>query len=630
MNTRFRIKDHWAEQRMFMRRALVAAGLVIALILILIGKLVQLQIFRYDYYAQLSQGNQLRLEPIPPSRGLILDRHGAVLAENLPAYQLELTAEQTPDIPAALGALSALGLINEEDIPVLQRAIRSHRTFEGVPIRLRMSDEEVALFAVHRHDFPGIDIRPRLTRSYPLGATAVHALGYVGAINAEEMSRINRDEYSGTSLIGKLGLEAAYEKELHGKPGHRQVLVNAQGRPVEHAGVLQANLPSIPASAGNDLLLSLDLHVQQVAEEALKDKRGALVALDPQNGDIIAFVSLPGFDPNLFGRGLTTAEYTALRDDIDRPLFNRALRGKYPPGSTVKPQIALAGLAYKVIDPHQQKYCNGKWFMRGVARPWSEGKGGVHGYVDLKEAIGRSCDVYFYGLADALNVDRLSTFLAPFGFGKLTGIDVPGELSGILPSRAWKAQTFSRPEEKLWFPGETVNFGIGQGYMTVTPLQLALATSIIAGRGKHFAPRLATAVRDAKTGRLRKLPVNRLADVALPDAHWQLVIDGMKTTMTEGTARASGVGATYVIAGKTGTAQAFSLDKGERYNEKTVNERLRDHSWFVAFAPADAPRIVLAVLVENGGFGASAAAPIARKVLDAYLDPSPSAPEEKP
>ncbi len=620
MNTRFRIKDHWAEQRMFLRRTLTAGGLVLALLCLLLARLVQLQVVRYDYYAQLSQGNRVRIEPIPPSRGLILDRNGVVLAENIPAYQLELTAEQTPDAQAALEGLSALGLVTTEDIPQLLRTIGSRRSFESVPVSLRMSEEEIALFAVHRHDFPGVDIRTRLTRRYPLGATAVHALGYVGAISEQDMARIDRDVYAGTSLIGKLGLEAGYEGQLHGKPGYRQVLVNAQGRQIDREGALQAGLSSSPATPGNDLVLTLDIGVQRVAEEELAGKRGAAVALDPRDGSVIALVSMPGFDPNLFGRGLTVAEYDQLRNNIDRPLINRSLRGFYPPGSTIKPEIALAGLTYGVIDAHHQITCHGQWRMPGVRRPWTEGRGGVHGKVDLIEAIGRSCDVYFYGLADTLNVDRLSTFLAGFGFGQVTGIDMPGEKSGVLPSREWKRQHYSQPQDKVWFPGETVNFGIGQGYMTVTPLQLAHATSIVAARGKRFAPRLAAGIRDGQTGEMIGLPARPLPQVQAEPAQWRTVIQGMQAAMTgRGTAQAAAEGATYSIAGKTGTAQVISIEQGETYDEKTIAERKRDHSWFVAFAPVESPRIVVAVLVENGGFGASAAAPVARRILDAYL-----------
>lgn len=606
---------------MFLRRSLVAGGTVLAFIAILVIKLVHLQVVRHDYYLQLSQGNRVRIDPIPPNRGLILDRNGVVMAENLPAYQLELTAEQTPDIAAALEGLRQLGLVESDAIPQLLRTIRSRRKFEGVPIRLRMSDEEVATFAVRRHEFPGIDIRPRLTRHYPLGEIAVHALGYVGAISEQDLAQINRDEYAGTSLIGKLGLEAQYEKDLHGDPGFRQILVNAQGRTVESKSELQADLLSKAAIPGNDLILSIDMRAQTAAEEGFQGRRGAVVALDPANGDVIAFVSRPGFDPNHFGRGLTPAEYNALQGNIDRPLFNRALRGTYPPGSTVKPVIALAGVASNMVDPHQHRFCNGQWRMPGVRRPWSEGRGGRHGYVDLEQAIAVSCDVYFYGLSDKLGVDRISSFMAPFGFGALTGVDLPGEKSGILPSRAWKQKNFRQPEERMWFPGDTINFGIGQGYMTVTPLQLANVAAIIGSHGKHFKPRLATGIRDAQTGIVRPLPKHPLPDIKLKEAFWEIAMRGMEGAVKgKGTAmRVFQDNKAYTVAGKTGTAQAYSVDLGERYNEKTVQERLRDHSWFIAFAPVENPRIALVVLVENGGFGASAAAPIARKVMDAYL-----------
>ena len=615
-----RIKDHWREQRLFDQRSIICAVIMALATVGLVARLYVLQVSRHAYYSELSQGNRVRTEPIPAARGLILDRAGEVIAGNQPAYQLELVPEEVSDVDGTLASLVQLGLIRAEDVAELERTIDSSRSFDSVPIRLRMSDEDVARFAVRRFEFPGLDIRTRQTRWYPNGGLAVHALGYVGAISEQDLKHIDRATYAGTSLIGKLGIESAYESQLHGNNGFREVLVNAQGRSVERQGAFVPNLRTKPPTPGADLVLSIDLKVQRVAEAALAGHRGAVVALDPKNGDVLALVSLPGFDPTLFGRGITAGEYGTLSNDIDRPLFNRALRGTYPPGSTIKPGIALAGLTYHVVDPQARKYCAGAFHLPGSSRMFREYHNEKHGYVDLDDAIAHSCDVYFYGLADVLGVDRIATFLAPFGFGKTTGIDIGGEKSGILPSKEWKAKAFAKPADQVWFPGETVNFGIGQGYLTVTPLQLAHYASIIATRGRIWKPRLVAAYRDPHTGQMQHVPAQSEGEVSGVSAEdWDRVVHGMIGVTQRGTAAAIGAHAPYTFAGKTGTAQVFTVAQNERYNASAINERLRDHSWFIAFAPADAPRIAIAVLQENGGAGASAAAPIARKVLDAYL-----------
>jgi penicillin-binding protein 2 len=615
------IKDHWSEQRLFDQRAIVAGALIVLLTLGLLGRLFLLQVIRHDYYAELSQGNRVRTEPIPAARGLIVDRHGEVVAGNQPAYQLELVPEEVPNLQAALNGLVALDLIRAEDVDELKKTIRSRRAFDSVPVRLRMSDEDVARFAVRRFEFQGLDIKTRQTRSYPNGDLGVHALGYVGAISEADLARIDRAAYSGTALIGKQGVESSFEQKLHGLNGSREILVNAQGRSVEKQGAFIPSLHTHAPTAGDDIVLSMDLKTQRVAEAALNGRRGAVVAIDPNNGDVIALTSRPGFDPNMFGRGITKAEYTTLKDDIDTPLLDRAMRGVYPPGSTVKPVIALAGLAYHVVDPDQTRFCAGQFHLPGSAHLYREGKGGHHGWMNLIDAIAKSCDVYFYGLADQIGVDHIATFMSPFGFGRSTGIDISGELHGLLPDRAWKAAHFARPADKMWFPGETVNFGIGQGYLNVTPLQMAHYVSVLASRGKVFKPRLVTGFRDALTGATKPLAPVREPDITLATPEqWDRIYKGMVGAVAYGTARfAVGQKTAYEIAGKTGTAQVFSVGQNEKYNEKTVAERLRDHSWFIAFAPADQPRIALAVIVENGGWGAQAAAPIARKVLDAYL-----------
>ncbi len=615
-----RIKDHWREQRLFDQRSLICAAIMGLATVGLIARLFVLQVSHHGYYSELSQGNRVRTEPIPAARGLILDRNGEVVAGNQPAYQLELVPEEVPDVDKTLAALVQLNLIRAEDVDEIERTIDSSRVFDSVPIRLRMSDEDVARFAVRRFEFPGLDIKTRQTRWYPNGDLAVHALGYVGAISEQDLKHIDRAAYAGTSLIGKLGVESAYEHELHGRNGFREVLVNARGRSVERQGALVSNLRTKAPGAGDDLLLTIDLKVQRVAESALAGHRGAVVALDPNNGDVIALVSLPGFDPTMFGRGITAAEYGVLQSDIDHPLFNRALRGTYPPGSTVKPVIALAGLTYHVVDPQAHRFCAGSFHLPGSSFIYREYHNEHHGAVDLDDAIARSCDVYFYGLANEIGVDRISAFMAPFGFGKPTGIDISGEKAGILPSREWKQKAFSRPAERVWFPGETVSFGIGQGYLTVTPLELAHYASVIATRGRIWKPRLVAAYRDPRTGQMRRfapVPDGEVHGVSPED--WERVVHGMIGVTQRGTAAAIGLHAPYTFAGKTGTAQVFTVARNEKYNASTISERLRDHSWFIAFAPADAPRIALAVLEENGGAGASAAAPIARKVLDSYL-----------
>src|ERR1700733_365765 len=614
-----RIKDHWKEQRLFERRVLVAGCLIVVLTLALIGRLYLLQVIRHTYYTELSQGNRVRTEPIPAARGLILDRNGNLLAGNQPAYQLGLVPEEVPNLNGALQGLVQLGLIESDSVDELRRTIRSRRPFDSVPVVLRMSDEDVARFAVRRFDFPGLDIKTRQTRFYPEGQLGVHALGYVGAISESDLEHIDRAAYSGTALIGKLGVESAYETQLHGGNGYREVLVNALGRSVQGLGELAPDLRTHAPSAGSDLVLSLDTNVQRVAEQALGDHRGAVVALNPNNGDLLALASMPEFDPTLFARGITRSEYAELTDNIDKPLLNRALRGTYPSGSTIKPAVALAGLTYHVLNPDRTEFCAGTFHLPGSTRQFREGKGGKHGNVALQDAIAKSCDVYFYGLAETLGVTRIATFLAPFGYGELTGIDISGEKPGLLPTPEWKKLAFKRPADQIWFPGETINFGVGQGYLLVTPLQLAHVAGVIAGRGINFRPRLVTGLRDANGNVKPIAPIAGKRIEGVAEADWDRVVNGMVGAITYGTAHISGKGAAYSIAGKTGTAQVFTVAQNAKYNENTVEERLRDHAWFIAFAPVEKPRIAVAVLVENGGFGATAAAPIARQVLDAYL-----------
>ena len=611
-----RIKDHWREQRLFDQRSIVCAALMGLATLGLIARLFVLQVGRHEYYAELSQGNRVRNEPIPASRGLILDRNGVVLADNEPAYQLELTREQTPDLNDTLNRLAALRLIDPDELDETRHMILARRSFDTVPLRLRLTEDEIGRFAVHRFEFPGVDLATRQTRHYPFGALGVHALGYVAAISEQDLEHIDRVSYNGTTLIGKLGVEAAYEKQLHGRNGSREILVNAQGRSVQRQGAYAPHLSAVAPAAGDDVVLSIDLATQEAAEQGLANHRGAVVAIDPSDGDVLALASRPGFDPSIFARGVTRAEYAALSEDVDKPLFNRALRGTYPSGSTIKPVLALAGLTYHVLDPDKQEFCAGVYYLPRSSLVFREGKFGRHGNLDLPHAIARSCDVYFYRLANTLGIDRIAAFMTPFGYGQLTGIDISGEKQGILPSPEWKRKTY----KQAWYPGETVNVGVGQGYLLVTPLQLAHVASALAERGRSFRPRLITGLRNAR-GEIQRLPPIENPPVqGVSDEAWNIVIQGMigATSWPGGTATAFVKGAAYQLAGKTGTAEVVTVSRSQKLTQD-VEERFKDHAWFIAFAPVESPRIAVAVLAENAGFGASTAAPIARKVMDAYL-----------
>ncbi len=620
-----RIKDHHAEQRLFEHRAVVAAVIMLIALGMVIARLIWLQVVKYDYFADLSQGNRIRTEPIPPNRGLILDRNGLPLATNAPSYQLELTREQVADLDETLQGIVALGLIDKEAITTIKRDLRGRRGFDAVPIKLQLTDVELARFAARRHLFPGVEIRPRLTRFYPLADSSVHAIGYVAAISEEDKKRLDFDDYAGTTLTGKNGVEYAFESQLHGKAGFQQLLVNAQGRSVERIGDEAANLERREPVSGNDLFLTIDQRVQQAAEEALRGQRASAVAIDPANGDIIAFVSTPAFDPNLFARGLTRPEYLALTEDPNRPMYDRALRGVYPPGSTVKPLFAMAALETGVVTSHDTRYCRGMWSAPGYGRARRDWERRGHGTVDMRKAIATSCDVYFFDIARLMGIDRMASFVSQFGLGAPTGIDIEGERVGILPSTEWKKKAYVKNKAlQVWFPGDTISVGIGQGQMLVTPVQLANAIAAVAARGQRYKPRLVRAIRDVTTGKVRELPPVKLptAKTSSEEA-WDVAIGGMidVTNAPYGTARGAAAGSLYKIAGKSGTAQVFSVAVTERVRKASeLAEHLRDHALFVAFAPAEAPKIALAIIVENAPRGGSAfAAPIARRILDVYL-----------
>ncbi len=619
---RVRIKDEYLEQRIFMRRSAVAAFIVLGLILLLAGRAFWLQVQRHDHYAELSQGNRARIEPLPPNRGIIYDRAGRVIAENTPAYQLELVRERAEDLDTTLARLARFGLIEVDDLERVRRLVLSRRSFEAVPIRLQLDDELVARFAVHRHELRGVSLETRMARHYPFAAIGAHALGYVGTISEDDLTRLDKERYFGTGVVGKTGIERAYEDELLGGSGYREVLVNAAGRSVELAEGKADQLRSRQPRAGRDLRLTLDIDLQRVAEEAMAGRRGAVVAIDPANGDVLVLASLPSFDPNGFARGISRLDYLALTEDPDQPLFNRVLRGTYPPGSTIKPIMALAGLEYEVVRPEDRIFCPGHFSLPKSRHRFRDWKREGHGTVDMRNAVMQSCDVYFYRLANTLGIDRIHDIMTRIGFGAPTGIDIGGERGGIMPSPKWKKTAFSGREQQVWFPGETVILGIGQGFWTATPLQLATATAVLATRGRHYRPRLVRALVDPVTGVVEERAPRPLPPIELKNqANWEVIVDAMVavTSGPRGTAVRASRGAAYSIAGKTGTAQVYTVGQTEKYDEKKVAERLRDHALFVAFAPAGAPKLVIAVLVENGGHGSSAAAPIARSIFDAYL-----------
>jgi penicillin-binding protein 2 len=604
------IKDHHRESHLFMNRALVAALLVIVVLLGLVVRLVYLQVQNHSHYITLSNDNRIKLEPLAPTRGLIYDAGGTLLAENLPAYSLDIIPEKTEDVEATIARLSELLPIGENDRRRFDRLRSQRRRFDGVPIRIKLSEEELARFAVNSHRFPGVDIRANLLRHYPLGGETAHVLGYVGRINERELRSIEASRYSGTSHIGKNGVEKAYEDLLHGQVGMQQVEVNAKGR------VLTV-LESQPPEPGNDLHLFLDVALQQEAADALGDYNGAVVAVDPRNGGVLALVSTPTYDPNLFVLGISPKDYRALQGSPDKPLFNRALRGQYPPGSTVKPFYGLIGLETGTVRHEQKMYCPGFYQLPGHEHKYRDWKKWGHGKVDMRTSIVQSCDVYFYDLARNLGVDRMHEHMDRFGFGRLSGVDLTGELGGILPSREWKRRSRREP----WYPGESLIMGIGQGYFLATPLQLASATATLASRGLHAAPRVVRAVQGPRTAGVKELTTLQASQIRRVDGkNWEDVIEDMRQVVVSprGTARSIATEA-YGIAGKTGTAQVFTVKQDEEYDEDKIAKKMRDHALFVAFAPVEEPRIAVAVIVENGGHGGSVAAPIARRVMDRYL-----------
>ena len=618
------IKDHHTERRLFLGRVILAAVVATLLLGTVVVRLVQLQVLDYEHFAERAQGNRIRIEAVPPIRGLILDRKGRVLAENLPAYQLELIPEQVDDVDDTLARLATLDLIDADEIPRLKTLIERGPRFKPVTLKLRMTDKEVAHFAIQRPRFPGVDFRPRLIRHYPSGPSAAHAVGYVGALSENDLRNLDPTRYSGTGQTGKTGIERTFESQLHGDPGYRHVVTNARGRVIAtETGDLQDALPADAQPVpGNNVYLSLDLDLQQIAYDALDGERGAVVALDPWSGEVLALVSNPSFDPNLFAVGLSTQQFNDLQNDLGNPLFDRAVRGTYPPGSTIKPILALAALEVGATNLTRKKMCIGYFSLPNSTHRYRDWKPEGHGMVDLHDSIEQSCDVYFYEISLDLGIDNMHKYLDQFGLGQATGIDVPGEKTGINPSREWKQKAFSNPDDRRWFHGETVIASIGQGYMSATPLQLASAAATLATRGSRYKPHLVAAWENPLSGERTLVKPSLIADVDIKNEfYWENVIEAMHDVMqgTRGTARAAGMNADYEMAGKSGTAQVFTVAQEDEYDESEIEYRMRDHALFVAFAPLDNPQIAVAVIVENGSSGSRVAAPIARAIMDKYL-----------
>jgi penicillin-binding protein 2 len=552
--------------------------------------------------------------PIAPNRGLILDRNGVVLARNYSAYTLEIFPAKVRDLERAIAELGEVIEVQAKDRARFRKLLGETRNAESLPIRTRLSDEEVARFAANRYRFPGVEIKARLFRQYPHGELASHVIGYIGRINQRDQERLAElgvdANYRGTDFIGKSGIEASYQHQVHGTTGLEQVEIDAAGRGIR-------TLARTPAQPGNNITLTLDIRLQEVAERMFAGRRGALVALEPSSGGVLAFVSTPGFDPNLFVDGIDPASWEALNNSPDRPLNNRAIAGVYPPGSTFKPYMALAALETGKRTPRSAIHDPG-YFVFGDRR-FRDSKPGGHGYVDLYASIVKSSDTFYYQLANDMGIEAIAGFMQHFGFGARTGIDLDGEAAGVLPSPAWKQKRFKRPEQQKWYAGETISIGIGQGYNAYTPAQLALAVATLAADGAMYKPRLVSHIDNLRTGERRTVEPALVRRVALRDENIEFVKRAMAGVNREGTGARAFAGAPYTSGGKTGTAQVIGIKQNEKYDEKKVAERLRDHSLYIVFAPLESPKIALAALVENGGFGARAAAPIARAVLDYYL-----------
>ncbi len=611
MAKEFNLKDNEHESQLIATRVYVAGAMICLLVLMIIARIFYLTVLQHDHYTTLSTSNRVKIAPIPPIRGLIYSRDGVILAENKPSFSLEIIPEQIDDVDLLIKQLQQLIVIEQADIDRFKKSLKKQRRFESVPLRFNLDEQEVAIFAVNRHRFSGVDVIAGLNRYYPYADELVHAIGYVARIDEDDIKRLDESNYSGTTHIGKLGIEKAYESVLHGEVGYQQVEVNAQGRLIR---VLERTAPQ----PGDNLHLTIDVSLQQVAIEALNNRRGSIVAMDTRSGDVLAFVSSPGYDPNKFVNGIDTKSYRALLSSKDKPLINRAIQGKYPPGSTIKPMMGLVGLEHGVRHSGQESWCPGWYSLKGHSHRYRDWKKQGHGHTNLHKAITQSCDVYFYILAYELGIDRIYSGLSRFGFGQLTGIDIGGESKGLLPSREWKREALGQ----VWFPGETLIMGIGQGYALTTPLQLVKATATLANRGKVVTPRLVSSTSNVMTDEATLLPVRTESPLTIKNEQfWDEIITSLKDVVhgPGGTAWRSGLNAPYQFAGKTGTAQVIGIAQDEEYKKEEIAEEFQDHALFIAFAPVEKPEIALAIIVENGGGGSKTAAPIARKMLDHYM-----------
>lgn len=608
------LKNHERELYYFQLRIGAAGMAVLIAFGVLLSRFIYLQVMQRDYYHTKAEDNRISIVPIPPNRGLVLDRNGVVLARNYSAYTLEIMPAKVTDLEGTITALAQVVEIQARDRNRFRKLLAETRNAESLPIRTRLTDEEVAKFAANRYRFPGVEIKARLFRQYPFDALASHVIGYIGRINDKDQERLEEEgvdaNYRGTDFIGKSGIEGSYQNELHGTTGIEQVEIDAGGRGIR-------TLSRTPALAGNDVTLALDIKLQQVAETAFGERRGALVAIEPATGGVLALVSKPGFDPNLFVEGIDPQSWAELNNSPDRPLTNRAINGQYPPGSTLKPYLALAALESGKRKPGQTIFDPGFFDFGG--RRFRDDKVGGHGTVDMYRSIVESCDTYYYMLSNDLGIDAIARHLAPFGFGSATGIDLFGESTGVLPSPEWKRKRFRKPEQQKWYAGETISVGIGQGYNSYTPVQLAQAMAGIANNGALFKPHLANYVDNQRTNTRRTIEPEIIHRIPLKEENIEFIKRAMAGVNKAGTGAGAFAGAQYTSGGKTGTAQVIAIKANEKYIEKNVLERHRDHSLFIAFAPLENPKIAVAVIVENGGFGARAAAPIARAVLDYYL-----------
>jgi len=609
------LRNYERELAGFHLRIGVAGVLVLIGFGLLAARFIFLQVIQHDHYASKAEDNRISIVPVPPNRGLILDRNGIVMARNYSGYTLEIFPRKVRSIERTIDEVAELVEVTARDRARFKKLLAETRNADSLPIRTRLSDEEVAKFAANRYRYNGtVEIKARLFRQYPYDETASHVLGYMGRINQADQARLEEEgidaNYRGMDVIGKAGVEASYQHELHGTTGFEQVEIDAAGRGIR-------TLSRTPSQPGNNVALTLDLRLQQVAEQALGDRRGAVVALEPSSGAVLAFVSKPGFDPNYFVDGIDPQYWAELNNSPDRPLYNRAIAGTYPPGSTFKPFMALAALDLGKRTPRSAINDPG-YFVFGDRR-FRDSKPGGHGYVDLFKSIVVSSDTYYYMLANDMGIEAIAGYMKNFGFGAKTGIDLQGELPGVLPSPEWKTKRFRRPEQQRWYPGETISIGIGQGYNSYTPIQLAQAMAALANGGTVYRPHLLAYIDNPRTGERRNVEPEIVQRIPAKPEHVEFVKRAMAGVNREGTGARAFAGAQYTNGGKTGTAQVIAMKQNEKYDEKKVAERHRDHSWFIAFAPLESPKIAVAIIVENGGFGARAAAPIARTMLDYYL-----------